>query len=161
MIRTLTLLLPMLLWARGGLAETFEYVDPVDARSTLTIETARPSVVVGDVAEPATMCPKTHRFVCLQSQTISFAIPRNIDAATRRWEHAGRAYEFESSGNLFILGAKIGNVLRVKSVDSDKHVTYLYSSERGLLGLQVVSPAGERLFLAVRGKGFGAIPRSR
>jgi len=160
MFKTLTLLLAILLWACEGLAAAFEYVDPADKGSTLTIETSPPTVAIGDIAEPATLCPRTDRFVCLLSRTINFAVPKKIDPATPRWEQAGHIYEIASNEDLLILGARIRHVFRIKSLDGDRRITYLYSKERGLLGLQVASPVGQRLFLTTKRIGYGAVSAS-
>jgi hypothetical protein len=158
MNRFILLLVAALLLSARVFAAAFEYADPIDPRASLTIETAPPSISIGDVTQAAEICATD--FVCVQSKAMTFAVPRKIDEATRRWTYAGHSYAIASRSNLAVLGVEDAGALRIESIDGNRHFTFLYSPDRGLIGVSVKSSDGNRLYLSTRKIGFGATGQS-
>ena len=144
-----------------ALAGAFEYVDPMDSRSSLTIETAPPSISIGDVARPAELCADSTGFICLRSSMVNFAVPRTMNDKTKDWNYAGRTYALVSKSDVSILGFQQAGVLQVSSTDGDRKLTFLYSPTKGLLGMRFASKDSSRLYISTREIGFGVIDVSR
>ena len=155
MIRVIGLLVGLLFTCAPAYPEAFEYVSPLDSRASITIDTAIPSVAIGDVAEPAKICPNAVNWICVTSRAMTFAVPREVGANQRNWEYAGHRFAVSAVSDFTALGFRASSVLHITSVDGNRNFSFVYSPRVGLIAIRVISPAGSNLYFSTTGAGFG------
>lgn len=139
-------------------AETFEYVDPIDSRVNISIQTSPPTVAFGDIGFSGRLCSKDDRFICVSSEPFFFAVPRRLDSQSRRWEHEGVVYSVIGRKPFDLLGVR-SEALQIQSVQGSRKYVFVYSARRGLLAIEGTTPDARRVFVSNKDIGFGAPSR--
>lgn len=161
MTRLIGLFVGLLFTCAAACPAVFEYVSPLDSRASIAIDTAIPSVAVGDVAEPAKICSNAVNWICVTSKAMTFAIPREVGANQRNWEYAGHRFAVSAVSDFTALGLRESSVLHITSVDGDRNFSFVYSPRVGLIAIRVMSPAGTNFYLSTTHTGFGVSGRAR
>lgn len=149
-----------LLVAPAHAQRTFYYVNPVNARHVLGIQSNPALFIFHDIAVDAEECPPSDRFICINSSYFNFAFPRNRSDQGKAWVHRGITYEPGRRETMVILG-KPWPVQIVESVQGASTLRFAFSEHAGLLAISMKAEDTAATFLTTNAVGFGARQTSR
>jgi len=141
-------------------AQSNTYVNPVNARHTISIQRSPALFIAGDRAIDAVFCSSADRFVCVSSNDFNFAFPLNRASDVKKWDHRGYLYELRGSETLQVFG-RSWRVWIVESVQGVKTARFAYSERRGVLAFSIRVSDATSTFLSVGTVGFGAQPATQ
>lgn len=119
MTRTFWAIVLGVAFSAPALSQSYEYVNPLNQRHTVSIQVLPPSFAGGDRAVVAEFCNPSDLYVCVSSAEFSFAFPIARKPEVTKWEYKGHAYELIGQEKLQILGSSL-KVWIVESVQDVK-----------------------------------------
>jgi hypothetical protein len=143
-----------LVFSASAVAESYEYVNPLNRREEISIQVTPPQFSGGDIATVAEFCKPAERYVCVSSARFNFAFPLARKADVLKWEYKGNSYELIGEEKLYILNYSL-KVWIVESVQDDKKIRYAYSDYKGLMAFSVQFDEFSNTFLSRSKLGFG------
>lgn len=135
-------------------AQSYEYVNPLNKRHTISIQALPPSFATGDRAVIAEFCSPSDNYVCMSSTEFSFAFPIAKKPEVKKWEYRGYSYELIAQEQMRVLGTSFKFGI-VESVQDGKKIRYSYSEQYGLMAFSVELSDASNTFLSVHRVGFG------
>jgi hypothetical protein len=139
----------------SALSQSHTYVNALDRRHTISMETNPAGFIGGDRAIDAYSCGKADRFVCFSSEDFSFAVPNKKALDVGNWEYKGIKYKLVRREKTNLLGHSFTGWI-IESIQKERKIQYLYSRHRGLLVFSVDVNNEHYTFLSQREFGFGA-----
>ena len=138
-----------------ALSQSYEYVNPLNQRHTVSLQVLPPSFAGGDRGFVAEFCTPSDHYVCISSAEFSFAFPIARKPDVLKWEYKGHAYELIGQEKLQVLGSSL-KVWIIESVQDVKKIRYSYSEQQGLLAFSIELSDVSSTFLSVHKVGFGS-----
>jgi hypothetical protein len=132
-------------------AQNSTYASVRNSHYSLTIDALHKEVQIGDLAQEAQFCEPSSSFYCFSSASLSFYVPKKITKDS--WEGGGLTYSVEKRETLVLLGMSIP-VLRISVRAPAGELIFLYSEQRGLIGIGMNEASG--FLMLVESVGFGA-----
>lgn len=134
----------------GSLAE---YVNVLNPKMSVTIETQPDRFAIVDVAFDATTCSPRDELICFESVGFQFAVPKNI-SNKRKWAYKGMKYEVSNQITSPMWG-RPGPFWLIEQKDKPG-LKFVYSSTSGLIMLGGLGQPPGSLFVLIQSCGFGA-----
>ncbi|WP_157500139.1 hypothetical protein [Lysobacter sp. Root983] len=118
-------------------ADVYRYSDPIFPAKGLALRVSDKQFTVADMAEDLYVCGEESAFLCARSATFKFDVPRAIKSGQRNWMVDGRKYQIEAVEQYPFQGAT-EELMRIREWGASGGTIYLYSQERGLVGIGFV-----------------------
>lgn len=155
MARTFLAIVLGIAFSAPALSQSYEYVNPLDQRHTVSMQVLPPSFAGGDRAVVAEFCNSSDLYVCVSSADFSFAFPIARKPEVTKWEYKGHSYELIGQEKLQVLGSSL-KVWIIESEQDVKRIRYSYSEQQGLLAFSIELSDVSSTFLSVHKVGFGS-----
>ena len=110
-------------------------------------------ISAGGKTVQARVCKSDSDYICFSTEALKFAVPRHI-GDTRSWDFEDAKHTIKRHEKFSILGRPI-NVLFIDQVRNNEVTGFVYSEERGLLGISTKGKVGG-FYLLENDCGFGA-----
>jgi len=152
--------------ASEGVKSDFGY-NGVSRNTGFSLDAGGHSVVLGDVAIPASYCDVSTKFYCVNSDVFYFAVPKLVDESTKNWNESGHEYNVVTPlHRTKFLGREVSMMVIATQgpKDIDKPAPsdfFFYSPEDGLLAIvSIVSgDANPHISVSADFPGFGSQKR--
>jgi len=138
----------------AAFCQHFGYVNPLNAKHTISIQISPAFFAAGDRAISAEFCSPLEPYVCLSSAEFSFAFPRARQHDVLKWEYKGHTYNLIGQEKLRVFGSTI-KVWVVESIQGEQKIRYSYSDRQGLLAFSIQLNDAGSTFLSMGKVGFG------
>lgn len=148
--------------AHGGQSEVsgrvWSYSDMAGSAGDIVIAAGVGKASIGHVAVTGEFCNATQPFACFEVAGISFAVPQKLSGTKlpTSWTHKGRTYTASQSPRRLVVFGHTFDVVEIRLASSDPAMRFLYSLERGLLGIQGESNELTPFFVIQQQCGFAA-----
>lgn len=147
------ILAPLVAAAEGRWA----YRYPIERDSGFSISKRAEKLKIGSLMLDVKFCSKADRYICFESEGMSFSVPRDLSTKdTASWSHGNHRYDAAlMRAPLKILGTNV-KIYQIDSPTQDPRMRFFYSKERGLVGAKVLNSDEKVLLLLEQACGFGA-----
>jgi hypothetical protein len=138
-------------------SETWAYRYPVERNSGFSISKDLKKIEIGNLILNAEFCKKSDPYICVETESLNFAVPRNLSVTDKSaWSHGSHKYEAVLIRvPLRVLGRDI-KIYQIDSPTQNPKMRFYYSKERGLIGAKVLDHDEKALLLLEEACGFGA-----
>ncbi len=142
-------------------ANDWVYWDPYRSPSeVIRISDSPKTYAHYDLVEPWQPCGKESAAIdyrtCFIARSFWFGVPKTMKVGDE-WKINGSTFRVEMSQSLNLLGQPLGHSYVIQDITLGMH--YLYSNERGLIGMYQLINDGRAGILMIKGRcGFGANP---
>lgn len=136
-------------------AQQWFYVDPIRPSDSFTIQTNPNAFGYIDLLHDATICDENSKYFCVVTKGFSFHVLKNLTKAVKGWSVDGIEYKSQLNERIQIFGLA-DEIYLIDRKEGDNTIRYLYSKNRGLIGIGGFTEKSSSLFLLSSYCGFGA-----
>jgi hypothetical protein len=144
---------------RSALAQVWQYEAIDTEKGGIVIQRNPNQVSIGDLAwDDMEFCDSARSFYCFDAHGMEFAIPKNFVPSTKKqsWNFRGKDYTATSVRQPLTIIGRQYHIIYIDTVNQTPNYRFIYSTERGLVGIKGLDEQFKLVFLLEQACGFAA-----